>query len=149
MDFLPPVPVGHLPTVNSSPYVLALEFLSNPHASGPTCCTFRWVCVPVWDTCACSMDCLCGSYSIQSVIGQLFHFLTASNASLLSQTIVPGAGLSPLGKVQSCSLFSSFPFLPFSYQVLHKSIYSLPVVRDSCQFSAGALGGLLHLKMYS
>ena len=148
MNFLPPIPVGHLTTVNSSPYVLALEFLSNTHASGPICCTFCWVCVPVWDTCTCSMDCLCGSYSIQSVTGQLFHFLTASNASLLSQTIDPGAGLSPLGKVQSCSFFS-FLFLPFSYQVLHKSIYSLPVVRDSCQLSAGALQDLLHLKMYS
>ena len=95
MDFLPPVPVGHLPTVNSSPCVLALEFVSNPHASAPICYAFRWVCVPVWDTCTCSMDCLCGSYSIQSVTGKLFHFLTASNASLCPKRFSQMRGCHP------------------------------------------------------
>ena len=55
----------------------------------------------------------------------------------------------PLGAGPVCSLFSLFPFLPSSYRVLCESIDSFLVVRDSCQFSAGALGGLLHLKMYS
>ena len=42
-----------------------------------------------------------------------------------------------------------FPSLPLSYWVVHGSIYYIPVVRDSCLFSAGVLQDLLHLKMYS
>ena len=52
-------------------------------------------------------------------------------------------GTSPLSisptslvQAQSCSLSSSFPFLLSSYQVLHGSVYSFPVIRDSCQLSA-------------
>lgn len=52
----------------------------------------------------------------------------------------PGTGLIPL-----TLLF----LLPSSYQVVHGSIYFFPVVRETCQYSAGALWQLLPLKMYS
>ena len=42
-----------------------------------------------------------------------------------------------------------FPVVPSSYQVLHGSIYSFPLVRYSCPLSAGVLHALLCLKMYS
>ena len=53
--------------------------------------------------------------------------------------------------VRSCPAHSLliFPFLPSSYWVVHESIYSFPVVRDSCPISAVVLQCLLHLKMYS
>ena len=44
---------------------------------------------------------------------------------------------------------SLFPSLLSSYRVLPGSIYSFPVVRDSCPISAVVLQCLLHLKMYS
>ena len=46
------------------------------------------------------------------------------------------------------TLFLFFPFLPSSYQVLCQSMYSLLVVRDSSQLSAGILWDPLLLKMY-
>ena len=42
-----------------------------------------------------------------------------------------------------------FFLIPSSYRVLHRSIYSLLLVRDSCLFSAGVLHALLCLKVYS
>ena len=42
-----------------------------------------------------------------------------------------------------------FPLVSSSYQVLHDSIYSFPLVKYSCLLSAGVLHGLLCLKMYS
>ena len=44
-------------------------------------------------------------------------------------------------------LFSPLP--PLSYRVLCGSIYSFPLARDSCPFSAGVLQALLCLKVYS
>ena len=41
-----------------------------------------------------------------------------------------------------------FPLVPSSYQVFHGSIYSFPLVRYSCQLSAGVLHALLCLKFY-
>ena len=42
-----------------------------------------------------------------------------------------------------------FPLVPSPYWVLPGSIYSLPLVRYSCLFSAGVLHALLYLKVYS
>ena len=42
-----------------------------------------------------------------------------------------------------------FPPSSWSYQVLHGSIYSFPLVRYSCLLSAGVLHALLCLKVYS
>ena len=41
-----------------------------------------------------------------------------------------------------------FPLVPSSYWVLHGSIYSFPLVRYSCPFSAGVLHALLCLNEY-
>ena len=42
-----------------------------------------------------------------------------------------------------------FPLVPSSYPVLRGSIYSFPLVRYSCPFSAGILRAFLCLKVYS
>ena len=68
----------------------------------------------------------------------------------------PDVGIRPLlqfpcplraGPVLLTLLF--FPLVPSSYQVLHDSICSFPLVRYSCPLSASILHGLLHLKVYS
>ena len=68
----------------------------------------------------------------------------------------PTVGLGPLlqfhlllmaGPILLTLLF--FPLLPPSYQVLHGSIYSFPLVKYSCLLSAGILHALLCLKVYS
>ena len=45
--------------------------------------------------------------------------------------------------------FQFFPLVPSSYQVLHGSICSFPLVRYSCPLSASVLHALLCLKVYS
>ena len=42
-----------------------------------------------------------------------------------------------------------FPLVPSSYRVLRGSVYSFPLVRYSCPFSASVLNALLGLKVYS
>ena len=68
----------------------------------------------------------------------------------------PDVGIRPLlqfphlpraGPVLLTLLF--FPLAPLSYWVLCGSIYSFPLVRYSCPFSAGVLHALLCLKVYS
>ena len=51
------------------------------------------------------------------------------------------------GPVLRTLLFS--PLVPSSYQALHDSIYSFPLVRYSCPLSPGVLHALLCLKVYS
>ena len=98
---------------------------------------------------------LWGSHSTQIVTDPPLHAPAAANASPSSQLTAPvwrshRCFSSPNPCVQVRSAHSSLSsFLPSSYQVLCESIDSFLVVRDSCQFSAGALGGLLHLKMHS
>ena len=76
-------------------------------------------------------DCLCGSYSIQTVTDQLLHPLPiASNASLLSQLISPDAIihsllhlLNPGVQVPSCLLFYSLlTFVLLSYTWIHMAL---------------------------
>ena len=51
------------------------------------------------------------------------------------------------GAVLLTLLFS--PLVPLSYRVLRGSVYSSPLVRDSCPLAAGVLHALLCLKVYS
>ena len=51
------------------------------------------------------------------------------------------------GRVLLTLLF--FSLIPSSYQVLHGSTYSFPLVRSSCLRSAGVLCALVCLKVYS
>ena len=81
--------------------------------------------------------------------------LSALNVSPLTQKIFPMWELDPCfnspncrWQVQSYSLLF-FTLVPSSYQVLHVSIYSFPLVRYSCPLSAGVLHALLCLKVYS
>ena len=69
---------------------------------------------------------------------------------------LPGCGDQTPASVPQCArvgpvlltlLFS--PLVPLSYQVLHGSIYSFPLVKYSCSLSAGVLHALLCLKVYS
>ena len=80
--------------------------------------------------------------------------LSALNVSPLTQTVAPMWGLDPCfissthwGQVQSYS-YSCFSLVPSSYQVLHGSIYSFPLVWHYL-LSAGVLHALLCLKLYS
>ena len=100
------------------------------------------------------MKCLCGSHFIQTITDQLLYSPTASNASPLSHTTAlmwEVASVTPYPRYWSSPTHSPpfFLFLPSSYQVFHVSIYSFPLVKDSCQLSASALWDPLHLKMYS
>ena len=148
-NLLSPVPSDCLPRLT---VVLALGLLSSAYTPAPSCCTFQWSCIPclgytgLWHR-------LCSSLSMQIVTDQLLHPPTASDAAPSSQLIgqmwrSQSRFSSPTSWVQVQSAHSSplFPFLSSSYQVLRESIDSFLVVRDSCQFSAGSLGGLLHLK---
>ena len=95
-------------------------------------CAHQYTCVPaqgmysLWGT-----DCLCGSYSIQTVTDQLLHpSPIASNASLLSQLISPDAIIhsllqlpDPGVQVLSCLLFYSLlTFVLPSYAWIHTAL---------------------------
>ena len=82
-------------------------------------------------------------------------WLSALNVSPLTQTIAPMWGLTPASVPPPAKGRSSptntpvFPLVPSSYRVLCGSIYSFPLVRYSCLFSAGVLHSHLCLKVYS
>ena len=59
------------------------------------------------------------------------------------------ASVPPPAKGRSILTLLFFPLVPSSYWVSHGSIYSLPLVRYSCQLSACVLHALLCLKVYS
>ena len=82
--------------------------------------------------------------------------LSVLNVSPLTQTVAPMWGVDPCfssptppraGPVLLILLF--FPLVSSSYRVLCSSRYSFPLVRYSCQLSAGVLHALLCLKVYS
>ena len=80
---------------------------------------------------------------------------SALNVSPLTQTVALMWGLYPCfssphppraSPVQLILLFSLL--VPSSYRFLHGSVYSFPLVRYSCPFSAGVLHAFLWLKVY-
>ena len=82
--------------------------------------------------------------------------LSVLNVSPLTQTLALMWGSDPCfsspthqGLVQSYWHSWFPPLVPSSYWVLCASIYSFPLVRHSCPFSAGVLHALLCLKVYS
>ena len=148
--YLPPIPSGHLPTVNSSPHPgIALQSL---------CSSARLLHVPV------DLHTWPGYVGLQhrSSMWLSLHSDRHRSAPLLSNSLPLGSNLlpqsgglalvfsSPTPWVQVQFAHSSllFPFLPAYYWDLCGSIYSFLVVRDSCLFSAGAVQDL-HLKVYS
>ena len=96
----------------------------------------------------CPKDCLCGSHSIQTVIDQLLHSPAASTVPTYCPAVRIWLMLQFPYALDAGSVFITLLFL-LSCQVLHQSIHSFSVVRDSCPLSTGVLRELLQLKMYS
>ena len=115
-DQLPPVPMGHLPTVNSSPRPGSVlqSLCSNsqlPHIPMDLCSSVRRAMTQiVWFSL--HLDCL-----------QLLHSSTASNSSFPSVLIYcPDAGIhpclappAPRGRSGPTKFSPLFPFLPLFY----------------------------------
>ena len=66
-----------------------------PMAPAPSFREHQWTHSPVRGMKACSLACLCGSHSVQTVTGWLAHSPTASNGFLISVD-GHGRGISPL-----------------------------------------------------
>ena len=102
---------------------------------------------------ACNKDCL---ILIPFRLPQISCFTLSFKCVSSDSDSCPDVGIRPLlqfphplrvGPVLLTFLF--FPLVPSSYQVLHGSVYSFPLVRCSCLLSAGVLHVLLCLKVYS
>ena len=87
---------------------------------------------------------------------QISCFLLSLKCFFSDSDRCPAVGIGPLlqfpyllgaGPVLLTLLF--FPIVPLSYQVLHGSMYSFPLVRYACPLSAGVPHALLGLKVYS
>ena len=94
-----------------------------PMAPALSFCGHQWTHSPVRGMKACSLACLCGSHSVQTVTGWLAYSPTASNDSPIPVD-GHGGGISPLRFSSSAPgwshVLSSFPlpscpFFPFSY----------------------------------
>ena len=138
--------------VNSSPRPrIAPQSLNS--SSLVLCCTFQGLYIPVPGMYGCGKDCL---ILIPFRLPQISYFTLSLKCFSFDSDICPNVGIGPLlqfphllraGTVLLTLLF--FPLVPSSYQVLHGSIYSFPLVRYSCPLSTGALHALLCLKVYS
>ena len=115
---------------------LALRLLPKPCAPAPSHHAPWRICVPVQVTLDCGTDRLCSSPSLQTAIDQLLHLQQHQMPPICPELLLWWGDPSPA--LQSHLLSFSFS-LPSSYQVLRGSIYPFPVVRDSCQLSAGTL----------
>ena len=146
-NFLSHIPSVRLSAVNSSPRPWIAP---QSYAPAPSHCAFT--CVPVQGTYGCGKDCL---ILIPFKLPQISYFTLSLKCFSFDSDICPNVGIGPLlqfphllraGTVLLTLLF--FPLVPSSYQVLHGSIYSFPLVRYSCLLSAGVLHALC-LKPYS
>ena len=133
--------------------VLALGLLHNPQTPAPSLCGFHGTCVSVFSMCGCGKDCL---IRIPFRLPQISCFTLSLKCFSSESDSCPDVGIWPL--LQFCHppragpvllTLRFFPLVPSPYWVLHGSIYSFPLVRYSCPFSAGILHVLLCLKVYS
>ena len=131
---------------------LALGLLHYPYTPAPSCCAFSGTCVPVQGMHGFRKNCL---ILISFSLPQISCFTLSLKYFSSDSDNCPKVGTGPLlpfphpsrtGPVLLTLLF--FPLVPSSYQVFHGSIYSFPLVRYSCQLSAGVLHALLCLKFY-
>ena len=152
--FPPPHPFRLTPhsQQESSPW----DHSAIPMAPAPSFCGHQWTYNPVRGMKGCSMACLCGSHSIQTVtlvnsLPNSFTCLphpsgwpwTQGSLPCASAPSLPGAGWFHL----LCSFFSlpPCPFFPLSYWVLYGSRYSfssqgvLPVFTWSSVRTAASL----------
>ena len=132
---------------------LAQGLLHNPKLQLPAADTFQGICIPVWGMYGCSKDCL---ILIPFRLLQITCFTLSLKCFSSDSENCPNVGIRPLlqfphlpsaGLVLLTPPF--FPLVPSSYQVLHGSMYSFPLVRYSCLLSAGVLHALLCLKVCS
>ena len=109
--------------------------------------------VPVWGMYGCGKDCL---ILTPFRLPQISYFTLSLKCFSSDSDNCLDVGIRPLlqfpyppraGPVLLTLLF--FPLVPASYWVLCGSIHSFPLVRYSCQLSAGVLHALLCLKVYS
>ena len=111
------------------------------------------MCVPAWGVYSCDKDCL---ILIPFRLPQISCFTLSLKCFSSDSDNCPKVVTGPLFQfphplrtdpVLLTLLF--FPLVRFSSRVLRCSIYSFPLVRYSCQLSAGVLHALLCLKVYS
>ena len=143
------LPISSLPSpqaVSSQPTaVLPPGLLSNPHVPALSPRVHRQTHAPVWGTHACGTDRLCRSHSVPSATDQPFHPpLTASDAPLLSQVILPSVRGLPWMREPLCFSFPEghrscptfcpliFPFFLSSYPVMQASFLSFLVSEVFC-----------------
>ena len=141
-NLLPHIPSSHFFAANISPRPgIAPQSLT----SAPSRCA-------IWVMDGCGKDCLilipfrlpqiCFTPSLTCFPSDSDNCPDVGIESLLQFPHLPRAG-----PILLTLLF--FPLVPSSYQVLHGSMYSFPLVRYSCLLSAGVLHALLCLKVYS
>ena len=135
----------------SPPLNISLHSQQQPSAWDNS--TISELCTPVRGMYGLGKDCL---ILIPFRLPQISCFTLSLKCFSSDSDNCPDVGIGPLlqfpyllraGPVLLILLFS--PLVPSSYQVLHGSIYSFPLVRYSCPLSAGALHALLCLKVYS
>ena len=148
-SFLPHIPSIHLSTVSSSPHPgIAPQSLNSSSwplpLPGHPCSCLAYVWLQQGQSDSHSIYCHRSAVS-----------LLALNVSPLTQIIAPLWGQTPASVPPPAEgTFSPtntpvLPLVPLSYWVFHGSIYSFPLVKYSCLFSAGVLHALLCLKLYS
>ena len=149
-NLLPHIHLISLSAVNSSPHP---GIAHQPLNSSSQPLHLPGTCIPVQGMYGCSKDCLilipfrlpqisCFTLSLKCFSSDSDNCLNVGIRPLLQFPHQPRAG-----PVLLTLLF--FPVVPSSYQVLHGSIYSFPLVRYSCPLSASVLHALLCLKVYS
>ena len=147
-SFLPHIPSIHLSAVSSSPHPgITPQSLNSgswplPIPGHPcSCLAYVWLQQGQSDSHS--------IYCHRSAVS-----LLALNVSSLTQIIAPLWGQTPAsvpppaeGNISPTNT-PVLPLVPLSYRVLHGSIYSFPLVKYSCLFSAGVLHALLCLKVF-
>ena len=153
---------GHFPPQSPSSHPLDLSLCSqqqpspwahSPNSSSQPSCAFQGTCITVQGMYGCGKDSL---ILVPFRLPQISCFTLSLKCFSSDSDNCPNVGLGPLlqfphspraGPVLLTLLF--FPLVPSSYQVLHGSIYSFPLVRYSCPLSAGVMHARLYLKVYS
>ena len=149
-DLLPHIPSIHLSTVNSSPQTgIAAQSLN----SSSCLCPFQETHIPAQHMYGCGKDCL---ILIPFRLPQISCFTLSLKCFSSDTDNGPDVGIGPLFQFPHPPrvglVLLTLPFfllVPSSYQVLHGSIHSFPVIRYSCPLSAGVLRAPLCLKVSS
>ena len=140
--FPPQSPPSH-PLDHSQQQPSPWDCSTTPKLQLPSRCTFRGIYIPLQGMCGCAKDCL---ILIPFRLPQISCFILSFKCFSSDSDNCPNVGIGSLlqfphlpraGPVLLTLLF--FPLVPSSYQVLHGSTYSFPLVRSSCPLPAGVL----------